>query len=152
MNLCTDGILAIASSGEEMPDTYTLKHISTGRLNPLCDRNQVADWERIGPFHFNPSALDAGKGILTHPDILNSDLIIIDEIGRFELDGMVWAASVSWLLSNAICPLILSVRDTFTDQVIEKWDLRDVQVLDIQRSTPNEAAETIINRIKINKP
>ena len=152
MNFSADGILAIASSGEEMPASYTMKHITTGKLTPICDRNEVADWERIGPFYFNPAAIDTGNAILTNPEILNSDLVIIDEIGKFEIDGMIWANSVSWLLSKSTCPLILSVRDTFTDQVIEKWGLQDVQIIDIQKSTPDKASETIIKRIRINKP
>jgi len=152
LNIPTDGILAPASSGENMPVTYSIQHIKTGKLTVLCDRNEVKDWERIGPFYFNPAALDIGTSILKNPGILNSDLVIIDEIGRFEIEGMIWAESLSWLLSNATCPVILSVRETFTDQVIEKWGLQDVLIIDIKKSTPENAAEEIIKRIKINKP
>ena len=150
--LSLDGILAIASSGEEIPDSYSLSHIKTGKSIPLCDRNPVKDWIKAGPFHFNPVALEMGNRIFTCPEIGNNDLIFIDEIGRFELEGKIWATSVSLLLRNAPCPLVLSVRETFTDQVIEHWNLEVSEIFDIHKTTPYKASLAIIKRIKINKP
>jgi nucleoside-triphosphatase len=150
MELTVDGILAPASSGREIPDSYILKHIKSGRLIPLCNRKSIKGWTRVGPFYFNPVALDAGNRILTHPGIVYNDLVILDEIGRFELEGKIWAGSLSWLLRNATCPLVLSARDTFTEQIIKKWDLPDVEIYTLSQSTTLSISETILQRI--NRP
>jgi nucleoside-triphosphatase len=150
MNFAVDGILAIASSADESPESYTMYNIGTGESIPLCSRMTSDNWIRVGNFYFNPMALEAGNKILTDPAVVKNDLIIIDEIGKFELDGKIWATSLSWLLRNASCPLVLSVRVTFTDQVINKWNLQIDEIFDIATATPYLASEAIINRIKTN--
>ena len=152
MNLMPDGILALTSPGKEIPGRYTLKHIQSGRMIPLCSRKQVRGWQKTGPFYFNPQALEAGNRILTHPGIKNNDLIILDEIGKFELEGRIWAESLTWLLLNVSCPLIITVREALVEQVIGHWNLSAVEIVHISKTTPPDISVEIVKRIKINKP
>ena len=152
MNLVPEGILALTSHGKDMPDRYTLKHIQSGRMIPLCSRIQVRGWQEAGPFYFNPQALEAGNRILTHPGIKNNDLIILDEVGKFELEGRIWAESLTWLLHNVSCPLIIAVREAFVERVVRHWNLSAVEIVHISKTTPLNISGEIVKRIKINKP
>ncbi len=150
--LSVDGILALAAQSGELPDSYSMSHIKTGASIPLCDRNPNSDWIKTGPFYFNPLALEMGNRILTNPEIVNSHVIFIDETGRFELEGKIWSTSITWLLRNASCPLVFSIRESLVEQVVEHWNLRVYEILNIQKTTPHHASRAIIKRIRINKP
>jgi len=141
----TDGILAPAMPGEGLPGRYSLHHIQSGRELTLCKRDYSAGWIKAGPFYFNPEALEAGNRILTHPGILDNDLVILDEIGKFELEGLIWAGSFSRLLGRATCPLIFSVRDTYIEEIISHWDLQEAVIFNLSQSTLAGAMEDIRN-------
>ena len=92
---------------------YEIQNIQTGKTLPLASRGFIENWNKTGNFYFNPEAILFGNKILTDPGLIKNDLIVLDEIGPFELDGKIWADSVSHLIITSDCPMILVVRNKF---------------------------------------
>jgi nucleoside-triphosphatase THEP1 len=73
----------------------------------------------------------------------NVDLIIIDEIGPFEMKGRGWAEAFSKILKELDQPLLISVREKLVDTVIEHWNLRDVKKYDVTLATAKDICSEI---------
>jgi len=106
----------------------------------------VQGWDKIGNFYFNPDVLRRGNEALNDPQILNTDLIVIDEIGIFELDGKIWADVVSRLIDTGSISMIWVVRDALVEKVITKWALKDPVIIDIEKASIRDAEKMIISR------
>ena len=78
-----------------------------------------------------------------------SDLIIIDEIGKWELNDLVWANSLTDLLSNSNKNLLLVVRDTNVEDVIKKWGINDPVIIDIKKENAESASRKIIRYVEL---
>ena len=50
-------------------------------------------------------------------------MLIVDEVGRLELDGKGWASEVKELLKNKSRPIILIVRGKYLDEFVEKFQV-----------------------------
>jgi nucleoside-triphosphatase THEP1 len=82
---------------------------------------------------------------LNDRSINNKDLVVVDEIGIFELEGKVWADAVSLLVSKSDTYMIWVVRDTILEKVIRKWDLQDPVILDIKKVSIGQAEKRILS-------
>ena len=144
-NISMAGFTAISDPGDGAPGVYQIADLVSGRKLPLAARRYTEGWENIGNFYFNPEAIRLGKGLLEDPRITDQDLIIIDEIGPFELSGEVWAEPVTALLDRRSCPVLLVVRASLVEKVMEQWSLPDARVFTIRETTPGQAVEHIIS-------
>ena len=114
----------------------------------MASREYHTGWTKTGNFYFNPEAIQAGNKILNNPEINKYDLIVIDEIGPFELSGEIWAGSLSNLLSHASCHMILLVRKSIIEEVIQKWNIKEAYIIDIEKVTVFEAENLIMSELK----
>lgn len=86
----------------------------------------------IGRFAFDPHGFTAGIRWLEE-DLHDTGVnyIILDEVGQLELNDMGWHP---WLISNLPFAsgktVILVVRDTLLNEVIHKYQLEDIDVVD----------------------
>jgi len=69
--------------------------VTTYEKQVLCRSKIDASFTKIGRFYFNPVAIKSGIQILNNPNISDLELIVIDEIGLFELHGKLWACSLA---------------------------------------------------------
>ena len=76
--------------------------------------------------------------------IFNSDLVVVDEVGIFELEGKIWSDSVSLLVRSLYNMMIWVVRDTLVEKVIKKWDIKDSVITDIEKESVRQAEERIL--------
>jgi len=145
-NLSVAGFLAVRSGTGDSEQSYDIQFLDTGESIPLESRKFVKNRIKIGNFYFNPEAILIGNKILNDPHIFNKDLIIIDEVGIFELEGKVWSDSISYLVSKHVRTMIWVVRDTLIEKVIRRWDLKDAVIIDIEKETFRQAEERILAR------
>jgi len=141
------GFLAISTSRDDDQLAYSIKNITSGEMIPLASQEFYDNWSKIGSFYFNPRAIIKGNTILADPNIHSSDLVVIDEIGPFELNDKIWSGSVTPLVSDHHTPMIWIVRKSLVGQVVEKWNLEEVIVFDIEDTSVEEASEMIISRL-----
>jgi nucleoside-triphosphatase THEP1 len=112
----------------------------------LCTKDPNPFHIKLGNYYFNPDAIKIGNEILQH-DQRNAEIIIVDEIGIFELQEKLWFNSFQQLLASCSKPLIISVRDKIVDEVIKKFALQHVQVFGVKDHVP-DIIDTILAGLK----
>lgn len=87
--------------------------------------------DKIGSYYINEFALAEGVVQIKKGIINQTNYVIIDEIGKLELNNKGWYVALNRLLTNYSGEIILSVRTEFVKAVIEKWQLKNVQLIDV---------------------
>lgn len=123
-------------------------NIETGDIMPLSSEAHSAGWEKTGRFYFNPGAISLGNKILCNPDINNNDLVVVDEVGPFELDGKIWADSITKQIMGGSSPLLWVVRRQLAGKVIGKWKLKDPVIMDVDKYSINQGKDCILLALK----
>jgi nucleoside-triphosphatase THEP1 len=136
------GILAPGRYLDSGEKEFSLELVPGGRNFPLSTRIENKDWQAIGDFYFNPEAIEAGLRHLS--DLVRDEyhLYLLDEIGPFELKGLLWAPAIPDLLDRGI-PMIWTVRPGIIEKVKNKWDLADPEIINIYEGRPNNILEKI---------
>jgi len=94
----------------------------------LCQRQADQEYVKGGGFWFNPAAIRAGIDYLqkTGP---SAKVVLMDEIGRLEAEGMVWApvlhTSESWSSHRVIC-----IRTPFIPLIMNIIRSEDLHIID----------------------
>ncbi len=112
---------------------YDLFDIKTGKSVPFLRRQGRAGWQRVGPYYFLPSGLQAAQNtILSCPA---GEWLIVDEVGPQELAGRgVWP-DLSAVLSRSELDCLFVVRRSLLEDVQGLLGKRPVEVLDIESET-----------------
>lgn len=147
-NISITGFLAPVSSAGLQIQSYEIQNIETSERLPLAARKETPGWIKVGHLFFNPEAIIEGNRILSNPGISGYDLIVVDEIGPFELNDRVWADSVSGLLFLSDATMIWVVRKNLVQEVILKWNLKNTLIIDITIIKVPEAEKTILSRLR----
>lgn len=119
---------------------FNLITLPERKSQTLCDRISKT-WVKQESFYFNPAAIEMGKqALLTAP---KGAVIFIDEVGRFELNGELWADALTEIITRNQNPIIMAVRSTFVNDVITKWNLTNATIIDATTHCPEVVAKTL---------
>lgn len=132
---------------------YDILDLSSGNKAPFLRLKTEDSPDIIGRFSIDPHGLKTGLDILK--SCLDNDVqvVFIDEVGRLELNGKGWAEAIPPLMDMAGKTVVLAVRDSFADEVIEKWQLKDYTVFTIGENEKNgPAISLILDKIIHNRP
>jgi nucleoside-triphosphatase THEP1 len=102
---------------------------------------------KIGRYGILPQGFAFGQKALSASGNDRSEVVVIDEVGALELDDKGWANNLTELLSASNSHIIMSVRDTFTEQVIQKWNLIECTVYNLSENDCSAICEMIIREI-----
>lgn len=140
------GFLATAEINNGHRNTYKLSDINTGISNQLCSSIPQQNHQKIGKFYFNEETLKLGNSILNN--IGNEKkVVIIDEIGPFELQEKLWHLPLLYQLNKTTNVVIISVRNSLVEDVIKKYSITNYRCYKV---IDND--EEIINEIKQEMP
>lgn len=114
---------------------YDIVDIISGKREIYLRRADESYLERIGPFCIFPSGIEFGLNAFKSSRNMNSKVVVIDEIGLLEIENKGWASCLLDLVTKSNSYIILSVRDSFIDQVIEKWKFKDYYVYKIDNDS-----------------
>jgi nucleoside-triphosphatase THEP1 len=142
--MTVSGFLAVRSSINKPGQDYDLILLDTNESIPLSSRKFDNGWPKTGNFYFNPEALKRGNGVLSNSQILNRDLIVVDEIGIFELEGKIWADAVSQLIEKNVGYMLWVVRNTLVEKVVRKWKLKNPIIIDIEKVSLPDAEKMLL--------
>ncbi|MFH0894515.1 MAG: nucleoside-triphosphatase [Bacteroidota bacterium] len=142
-NIPLHGFLAPKIREGENVLGYKMISISSGEEMILSLKEERAGWVKEKIHYFNPQAIEFGKEILTGKNAKEDALLIIDEVGLFELAGNLWADSLNKLVSQSGKPMIWVVRKEFISRVTDRWGINNVTIIDVAKTTPEQAAEVI---------
>jgi len=99
-----------------------------------------AQWSR---FSFSDVGLALGRRALG-ADSLGADVVLVDEVGPFELAGGGWAPALDDLARDGTRPLIMVVRSSIVDAVRRRWGSADSMAWDAAATPADEIVEIII--------
>ena len=123
---------------------YDLVDIETGGREPFLRLAKTDNYERIGKYSILPKGYNFGRAALKKSKLNNSQLVIIDEVGRLDLDNHGWAENITELVNSSQF-LIFAVRDVFADEVIEKWSLKEYSVFKVSDDPYQQVSEMLTN-------
>ncbi|MDO9255113.1 MAG: nucleoside-triphosphatase [Bacteroidales bacterium] len=140
----TGGILAAAIYEQGNKTGYNILGVSSGSIMLLSQTKEIEGMPRVGKFFFIPEAIDFGVNALSVEKNRDSQIVLIDEIGAWELQGQGWASSLNELIINSNMPLILTVRKSFLDLVIDNWKFQDPLVIEAKETSVVKAYSDIL--------
>jgi nucleoside-triphosphatase THEP1 len=84
--------------------------LSTGEQRTLARLDCGLDGPSIGPYHFDAQVLDWGHQVVARALSCSCDLLVVDEVGRLELEQDAGLRLVPLLGSGRLPPCLLVVR------------------------------------------
>ncbi len=148
-NFMPAGFSAPGYWDKDVRSRFDLKNIFTGEKELLCSVNPVKDSVKHGRFYFNPYTIILGEEIINSGIKNNAGLLVIDEIGKFELEGAVWDSIFKKMILSGI-PVLAVVRDIFVEKVKEKYEINDAEIF-YSDDNPDFVFDYIFEKIRINK-
>ena len=125
---------------------FDIVDVRTNEKRLLCQGEYNKQYVKIGRFYFDTEAIKFGEQLLLTSNVPETDFVVIDEIGMFELQGKLWAGPFLKLIESASCPILITVRSKFLEDVKSKFNLSDFSTFN-----HNQRATTIVDRI-VNLP
>jgi len=132
------GLIAPGYWKNNTREKFELQNIKSNKVIIYCQIEPKKGWDKIRKFYINPLGQLFGEQALDPDFLKSSDIIIIDEIGPFELEGKGWASSLTKILKNLKTPLIIVVRKSLLENVIDHWNIINPSVVEISNTKPEE--------------
>jgi len=137
------GIIASAIYENEVKTGYKIRDVSLNKEMQLSHIYDTEGLARVGKYFFIPEAIEFGRDALSVERNRNSQIVLIDEIGAWELQGQGWATSLNELIINCDMPLILTVRKSFLELVTENWMFQNSLVIEAKDAEIDKVMEEI---------
>jgi nucleoside-triphosphatase THEP1 len=150
-NVDVSGIISERFMEDGVTKGYVLINIKTGECIPFLNVDGRMQGDHIGRFIINEDGLVKGRRILNEAATSDCRIIIIDEIGRLELKGGGWADNLDMLVSSTDKHLIISVRDSFAEEVISRFGLRRRTIIVLKDNDVASAGKQIIEFLRKEK-
>ncbi len=126
---------------------FNIRNLKTGEEKLLCSVH-LSGGEVMGSFRFTAEGQHFGRNILLPENTSDTDIVVIDEIGPLEMKGQGWASSINKLMNTPSLTHIWAVRRQLVDEVIAKWSLHDVTVLEINEQPADSVAKLIVKSLR----
>ncbi len=144
-NISVSGIYSSRIVENDITIGYDIINISTNESTKFLRREGDLTQQKIGRFYIFNEGLDAGNNAIKNSD---SQIIIIDEIGKLELTEKGWFGAIEQIIENSDSHLILVVRNESVNQIIEKFEIKYEPVLNISNENCKTILEIISSTIK----
>lgn len=143
------GIAAPGFFQDGIRSGFDILDIESGESAELCSVIPAENCEQFGRFFFRKSGLAFGKNILAQPFLPGQvDLLVIDEVGRFEINGNVWCQSIDLIMNRQHPPMIWTVRKPFLDAVTAKWPVKRLIIIKSRHENYDEIIFEIMDEIE----
>jgi len=142
------GILAPGKIKKGTRYGFSVKNLQSGEAIELCNKENKS-WIQHGPFYFNPEGIAFGKKALEASEKGTTELVVLDEIGLFELKGKVWAEAADSLSAIPGLSMLWVVRKSLLEPVHKRWNFKKSRVFEVGKDSPSEIAEEIFRNLKL---
>ena len=136
------GFVAEGTWENDKRTAFTLVNIQSGESVLLCTTVAKDNWVKEGRFYFNREAIVLGEKWLEGSNTFQTNVVVIDEIGIFELNNKIWHPAFQKVLNQSNCQLIITVRKSIVENIIQKYTLENVEVFSVE-----DTAEEIVEKI-----
>jgi nucleoside-triphosphatase THEP1 len=138
------GIMARGIDHDGGREGFYLVDLESGRTMVLCTTSGPPEWPVTGKYHFDPGTITEGEKILS--SIPKTHIAVVDEVGPLEMQGGGWDRGLKNLVDRHPAPMIWIVRRSIIRQVIRKYALVNVLIVDITRFKPFELVAMIMRK------
>ncbi len=141
------GILAPAffEKGERIG--YMVRSIKTGEEKLLCKRSAHSAKNFPGSYRFDAEGIRFGEEILSREKTDDNDLLVIDELGPFEMKGLGWDTALNTLFRHWEGPMLWTVRESLIDEMAKRYGVHVAAVFHAGKTPADTAAKTIYNTL-----
>lgn len=122
-DISCSGIYTPRVMDDETIISYDIVDITSNTRECFLRQTGKVNQAKIGRYYISEQGLQHGINSLKTSLKSNSSLIIIDEVGKLELDGGGWSDCISDILNVGNSYLLLAVRDKFVESIVQKWNL-----------------------------
>lgn len=146
-NIAVGGIYSPRIMENKTTIGYDIVDIKSNERELFLRKTDNDNAGKIGKYSISPEGLQFGKTALSTFKNKDTKIVIIDEVGLLELGNNGWADSIDELISASEYHLLLAVRDSFTEQVIQKWNFAGCSVYAVRGSDYIAVSNTIIQQL-----
>lgn len=150
-NVSVKGIYSPRIMADDQTAGYDVVDIDSGLRVPFLRVDSESESKKIGRYSINPAAIEAGLKSLSVALNSNPDVIVADEIGKMELGNEGWFAKLDGLLKGSSI-LVFAVRDSFVEEIVNKFEMKDYSVMPVSEHLYLELARMIKDRIASYRP
>jgi nucleoside-triphosphatase THEP1 len=126
---------------------YDIIDINTAEREIFLRQASYPDEMKIGRFNIHLEGLKKGIKAIQSSNNQNTKMVIIDEVGLLELQNQGWAKNIEELVRNSQNHILLVIRDSFIEKVVEKWTLNNYQVFHIADQDFSNVSNVIHDQI-----
>ena len=141
------GFIAHGFWKDNIRHKFELEDLQTGDRILLSQTEPVEGWEKFSRFYFNPEGFEFGGKILLPERLKNTDLVVIDEIGPFELLGNGWRKAIDKLFKKTNKPMIWVCRKSILKELVAEFDLQSYRIYNISEETPENLSPIIVKKL-----
>lgn len=134
------GVLAPGEMRDGRRWAIDLRVLDTGRRVPLATRDPKSSWPQLGPFRVSPEGLETGRAELSPEAAREHDVLVVDEVGPWELAGEGWAPALERLQGSGALLLLVVRRALVSDVVARMAPGGPPPVWDVAAQAPAEIA------------
>lgn len=128
---------------------FEIVDAATGDSHLLSRRGGPEQWPGYGPFRFDPDGLAFGEQACSPAALALADVVVLDEVGRWELEGGGWADILARLAASRVNALVIVAREEFVEAIARQWRLPTVHVWHAGRDEAALVADEILLRVEI---
>lgn len=138
--LTVGGVLAPGTLRDGKRFSFDLVDLASRETVPYGSREQREGWLEESCFWVNPDAVARGRVALSRGGL---DVVVVDEVGPWELGGSGWARELDTLVEGG-GRLLLVVRHRCLEGVLARWRLDGARVLEVSESRAETLAEALL--------
>lgn len=142
-NIKVSGFLSPSIIENNIRTGNDLIDISTNQRVLLSRIYENQDLIQVGRFYFSKNGVEFAQNLLDVENNLHSQIIIIDEVGPWELENQGWASNINDLLLRTDIPMIWAVRTSILDKVIDNWNLNNYQIFNVNEHDLSDVIQYI---------
>ena len=141
--LCNDfpqttfsGIISQGICSDGIKTGYKIIDIESGNESLLATTEPMDTGIRTARYYFYPKGFQFGEDILFN--IKDKKNVIIDEIGKLELNKKGFYDPLKYLIENFKGNMVLVVRDFLVQEVINFFNIKEYIIINIKQKEYNE--------------
>lgn len=139
------GILAPAFFDNGKRAGYHVRDIKTGEKTTLCKRDESITGNVPGKYRFFDEGLLFGEKALWIENLQDTDLVVVDEAGPFELRGQGWDGALQDIVTHHKGPLLLVIRESLINEIAEKYGLAISATFEAESTSPDQLVSKILS-------
>ena len=110
-----------------------------------CQREPKYGWEKLRHFYINPDGQKFGEAALDPKYLKDADIVVIDEIGPFELQGKGWAKAIESILKGLPeLTMIWVVRESLLNEVTAHFKIKPLKIYHVEEVCAENVVSYII--------